>query len=90
MSSMHHLLGQSVFEVDGDEAWGETFKVITNHMIADDKRVVMLHTMTGVLGGTYLEIPMCEVCEMKNGKLSRVIPHYFDTRKMFDLHNQRK
>lgn len=27
MSSMHHLLGQSVFEVDGDEAWGETFYV---------------------------------------------------------------
>ena len=25
MSSMHHLLGQSVFEVTGDEAWGETF-----------------------------------------------------------------
>ena len=22
---MHHLLGQSVFEVEGDEAWGETF-----------------------------------------------------------------
>jgi hypothetical protein len=25
MDRMHHLLGQSVFEVDGDEAWGETF-----------------------------------------------------------------
>ena len=24
MSSMHHLLGQSIFDVDGDEAWGET------------------------------------------------------------------
>lgn len=22
---LHHLLGQSIFEVDGDEAWGETF-----------------------------------------------------------------
>ncbi len=27
MSTMHHLLGQSVFEVEGDEAWGETFYV---------------------------------------------------------------
>jgi ketosteroid isomerase-like protein len=27
MSSMHHLIGQSIFEVDGDEAWGETFYV---------------------------------------------------------------
>jgi ketosteroid isomerase-like protein len=27
MSSMHHLLGQSVFDVRGDEAWGETFYV---------------------------------------------------------------
>jgi hypothetical protein len=27
MRSMHHLLGQSVFEVDGDDAWGETFYV---------------------------------------------------------------
>jgi len=25
MSAMHHLLGQSVFHVEGDEAWGETF-----------------------------------------------------------------
>jgi ketosteroid isomerase-like protein len=27
MSSMHHLIGQSVFDVEGDEAWGETFYV---------------------------------------------------------------
>jgi len=27
MRSMHHLLGQSVFDVRGDEAWGETFYV---------------------------------------------------------------
>ena len=27
MSSMHHLLGHSVFDVQGDEAWGETFFV---------------------------------------------------------------
>lgn len=25
MSSMHHLIGQSIFDVDVDEAWGETF-----------------------------------------------------------------
>ena len=25
LTSMHHLLGQSVFEVEGDEAWGETY-----------------------------------------------------------------
>ncbi len=25
MSALHHLLGQSVFDVQGDEAWGETF-----------------------------------------------------------------
>ena len=27
MTSLHHLLGQSVFDVQGDEAWGETFYV---------------------------------------------------------------
>lgn len=27
MSSMHHLIGQSIFDVAGDEAWGETFYV---------------------------------------------------------------
>ncbi len=27
MSTMHHLLGQSIFDVEGDEAWGETFYV---------------------------------------------------------------
>jgi hypothetical protein len=26
--TMHHLLGQSVFDVHGDEAWGETFFVM--------------------------------------------------------------
>jgi SnoaL-like domain len=27
LRSMHHLLGQSLFDVRGDEAWGETFYV---------------------------------------------------------------
>ncbi|MGH9016384.1 MAG: nuclear transport factor 2 family protein [Acidimicrobiales bacterium] len=27
MTRMHHLLGQSLFDVRGDEAWGETFWV---------------------------------------------------------------
>ncbi|HVC69292.1 MAG TPA: nuclear transport factor 2 family protein [Acidimicrobiales bacterium] len=27
MTRMHHLLGQSVFDVQGEEAWGETFFV---------------------------------------------------------------
>ena len=27
MTAMHHLLGQSVFDLDGDHAWGETFFV---------------------------------------------------------------
>jgi hypothetical protein len=27
MSSMHHLIGQSIFDVDGDHAWGETFYI---------------------------------------------------------------
>jgi SnoaL-like domain len=26
--AMHHLLGQSVFDVEGDQAWGETFFVM--------------------------------------------------------------
>jgi SnoaL-like domain len=26
--TMHHFLGQSVFDVEGDEAWGETFFVM--------------------------------------------------------------
>ena len=29
--AMHHLLGQSIFEVEGDEAWGETFFVFHSH-----------------------------------------------------------
>lgn len=32
---MHHLIGQSVFDVDDDEAWGETFFVM--HALVDDK-----------------------------------------------------
>jgi hypothetical protein len=27
MNSMHHLIGQSIFDVDGDQAWGETFYI---------------------------------------------------------------
>lgn len=26
--TMHHLLGQSVFDIEGDDAWGETFFVM--------------------------------------------------------------
>lgn len=26
--TMHHMLGQSVFDIDGDQAWGETFFVM--------------------------------------------------------------
>jgi SnoaL-like protein len=37
MHSMHHLLGQSVFDVGGDEAWGETFYVF--HGIAGTAHV---------------------------------------------------
>jgi hypothetical protein len=32
---MHHLLGQSIFRVERDEAWGETFFIF--HMFNDDK-----------------------------------------------------
>jgi len=32
LTAMHHLLGQSVFDVRGDEAWGETFFVM--HAVA--------------------------------------------------------
>jgi hypothetical protein len=43
--TMHHLLGQSVFDVEGDEAWGETFFVM--HALIDD------HTATGY--GRYID-----------------------------------
>ena len=33
--TMHHLLGQSVFNVHGDEAWGETFFVM--HALIGDQ-----------------------------------------------------
>jgi SnoaL-like domain len=32
MRTMHHLIGQSVFDVVGDEAWGETFYVFHGGM----------------------------------------------------------
>ncbi len=35
LTSMHHLLGQSVFDVQGDEAWGETFFVFHGAAGAD-------------------------------------------------------
>jgi hypothetical protein len=37
LTSMHHLLGQSVFDVGGDEAWGETFYVF--HGLAGQTKV---------------------------------------------------
>jgi ketosteroid isomerase-like protein len=43
--AMHHLLGQSVFDVEGDEAWGETFFVI--HALVDG------HIATGY--GRYID-----------------------------------
>jgi SnoaL-like domain len=42
MSTMHHLLGQSVFEVEGDEARGETFYLfhgtVGTHVVAGHGR----------------------------------------------------
>jgi ketosteroid isomerase-like protein len=32
LTAMHHLLGQSVFDVQGDDAWGETFFIM--HAVA--------------------------------------------------------
>lgn len=43
--TMHHLLGQSVFDVEGDEAWGETFFVM--HALIDG------HIATGY--GRYID-----------------------------------
>jgi hypothetical protein len=37
MSSMHHLLGQSVFDIRGNEAWGETFYLF--HGVAGSERL---------------------------------------------------
>ena len=34
-SMLHHLIGQSIFDVDGDEAWGETFFVF--HLTSGDQ-----------------------------------------------------
>jgi hypothetical protein len=33
--TMHHLLGQSVFDIDDDQAWGETFFVM-HALVGDD------------------------------------------------------
>jgi hypothetical protein len=33
--TIHHMLGQSVFDVDGDQAWGETFFVM--HAVIGDE-----------------------------------------------------
>jgi hypothetical protein len=32
---LHHLIGQSIFQIDGDEAWGETFFIF--HLSGDDQ-----------------------------------------------------
>ena len=45
--TMHHLLGQSIFDVHGDEAWGETFFVM--HALIGDEVAVGY--------GRYVELP---------------------------------
>ena len=47
LDAMHHLLGQSVFEVKGDEAWGETFFIF--HGADRRERVARSRAIRGLL-----------------------------------------
>jgi uncharacterized protein len=68
------------------EAWGEDGTFSIDDVIADDRRVFMIETLRGKLGGTYIEMYLNEMWELEDGKVRRVVPYYLDAKKMGDLH----
>jgi ketosteroid isomerase-like protein len=71
------------------EAWGEDGTFSIDEVIADDRRVFMIETLRGKLGGTYIEMFLNEMWELEDGKVRRVVPYYLDAKKMGDLHAQK-
>lgn len=67
-------------------AWGDDYTFSIDRVIADDRRVFMIETLRGKLGGTPIDMYLCEMWELVEGKVSRVVPYYFDAKKMGDLH----
>ena len=69
------------------ETWGKDFEFSIDHIIADSRYVIMLETLKGRIGGTYLEMPISEVWEIVESKVGRVVPYYYDVKKMRDLYS---
>lgn len=55
-----------------------------DRIIADDRRVFVIQTMKGNVGGSDLEMLIDEMWEMQDGKIHRVVPYYFDAKKLGD------
>jgi ketosteroid isomerase-like protein len=73
-----------------NEAWGKDFSFTIDDVVADDRRVFMIETLRGKLGGTYVEMFLNEMWELEEGKVRRVVPYYFDAKKMGDLHTRKQ
>lgn len=59
-----------------------------NHIVADGEFVVILANMAGrakTTGRTF-SVPMAEVWRFRDGKVSEIRPHYFDTKALHDAH----
>lgn len=53
-------------------------------IVADDRRVFMIQTLRGKVGDDDLEMLLDEMWEIQDGKIHRVVPYYFDAKKLGD------
>jgi len=59
-----------------------------NHIVADGDFVVILARMAGrsKTTGQAFSVPMAEVWQLKDGKVIKIRPFYFDTKALHDAH----
>jgi ketosteroid isomerase-like protein len=67
--------------------WGTQFSGEIEHYIASGDRVAVLLLMKGVEAetGAAVSVPLCEVWELKEGKVASVRPFYWDTAQIAAL-----
>jgi len=63
----------------------DQFSLVVNKILAEGDEVVVLLTVTGVIRGARVKMPVIEVWQLSNGKPQVLRPYYFDTKLVADL-----
>jgi ketosteroid isomerase-like protein len=67
-------------------------RIDVQRLVADGEWVVSLLEMSGagVKSGIAFRMPMAEVFRVLNGRIVEIIPYYFDTKLLHDIHEDRQ